>query len=108
MSDSLAALPDLDAIRSAVRAVCVNLPVLRVHLFGSHAAGRAHPGSDVDLLVEFQPGARVGLYELGAMREELAERLGCGIDLLTRNAVERSRNPIRRNAILEHLVLIYE
>ena len=108
MSDPLAAVTDLEAIRSAVREVCLNLPVLRVHLFGSHAAGRAHPGSDVDLLIEFRPGVRVGLFELGAIREELAERLGCGIDLLTRNAVERSRNPIRRKAILDHLVLVYE
>ena len=64
-------------------------------------------GSDVDLLVEFQPGSNIGLFEMGALKEDLEERLGCQVDLLSRRAVERSRNPIRRAAILAHHIPIY-
>jgi uncharacterized protein len=99
--------PPLDEIRAVVRTVCENSPVARVDLFGSLARGAGRPGSDVDLLVEFLPGSEIGLLEMGALKEDLEERLGCRVDLVTRRAVERSRNPIRRAAILTHLVPVY-
>ena len=79
----------------------------RVDLFGSVARGKAKPGSDVDLLVEFVPGSNPGLFEMGALKESLEERLGCRVDLVSRLAVERSRNPNRRAAILAHPVPLY-
>ena len=99
--------PDLAAIREAVHAVCTGNHVARVELFGSAANGRAGEGSDVDLLIEFKPEAHVGLFEMGALREDLEERLGRRVDLVTRNAVERSRNAIRRESILTHLIPVY-
>jgi predicted nucleotidyltransferase len=63
--------------------------------------------SDVDLLIEFLPGARIGLLEMGALKEELEERLGCSVDLVSRAAVERSRNPHRRRAILAAPLTVY-
>ena len=59
-------------------------------LFVSRASARSYSGSDVDLLVEFLPGARVGLLEMGGLKEDLEERLGCTVDLVSRAAVERS------------------
>lgn len=101
------AVPDLATIRAAVHGVCVGKQVARVDLFGSAANGRAGAGSDVDLLIEFEPEAHVGLFEMGALREDLEERLGRRVDLVTRNAVERSRNAIRRESILSHLIPVY-
>jgi len=97
----------LDEIREAVGAACVGYPIRRVELFGSRAAGTSHQCSDVDLLVEFDPNAKIGLFELGAIREDLAERLGADVDLVSRKAVERSGNAIRREAILSHTVPVY-
>jgi predicted nucleotidyltransferase len=77
-------------------------------LFGSAARGDGHPGSDVDLMVEFLPESEVGLFEMGALKEDLEDRLGCRVDLVSRRAVERSRNPIRRTAILRHSIPVYE
>ena len=99
--------PSLDEIRGVVRAVCENRRVARVDLFGSVAHGAAHAGSDVDLLVEFLPGSDTGLFEMGEIKEDLEERLGCRVDLVSRHAVERSRNPIRRAAILAHPIPVY-
>ena len=90
-----------------VRAVCRKHPVSRIEVFGSLAQGKAKAGSDVDLLVEFKPGASVGLLEMGALKEDLEERLGCTVDLVSRKAVERSRNLFRRRTILAEPVTVY-
>lgn len=99
--------PSLTEIGKVVRAVCGHHPVERVQVFGSVASGRSHLGSDVDLLIEFLPGARVGLLEMGGIKEELEEHLGCSVDLVSRAAVERSRNPFRRQSILAAPVTVY-
>ncbi len=103
----MTAPPSLDEIRNVVRDVCEGRAVARVELFGSMARGEGGPGSDVDLLVEFLPGSDIGLFEMGALKEDLEERLGCRVDLVSRRAVERSRNPVRRAAILAHPLPIY-
>lgn len=88
----------VDGIRDAVRALCESNGVARMDLFGSVARGEGRKGSDVDLLVEFLPETRAGLFEMGALKEDLEETLGCRLDLVSRGAVEKSRNPIRRQA----------
>ena len=57
--------------------------------------------------MEFLPGARIGLLEMGALKEDLEERLGCSVDLVSRAAVENSRNPYRRRAILAAPLTVY-
>jgi predicted nucleotidyltransferase len=103
----MTAPPPLDEIKAVVRAVCENRRVARVDLFGSVARGAGRADSDVDLLVEFLPGSDTGLFEMGALKEDLEERLGCRVDLVSRRAVEQSRNPIRRAAILAHPIPVY-
>jgi predicted nucleotidyltransferase len=97
----------LAEIKDAVTAVFAGQPVRRVDLFGSRAAGQQDSQSDVDLLVDYEPEARIGLFAMGGLREQLAERLGVGVDLVSRAAVEQSRNPIRRKSILSRLVPVY-
>jgi uncharacterized protein len=99
--------PALEEIRRIVRQVCANRPVARVDLFGSMASGSVGPASDIDLLVEFLPDSSVGLFEMGELREDLAERLGRPVDLVSRRAIETSKNPFRRRAILRHCVNVY-
>jgi uncharacterized protein len=99
--------PSLETVRAAVRAVCEKRPVARVQAFGSLVNGVPHAASDVDLLVEFLPDVPVGLLEMGALKEDLEERLGCSVDLVSRTAVERSRNPYRRRSILAAPMTVY-
>jgi hypothetical protein len=107
MNNLSKAPPDLNAIPSLVASACRGYPVARLQVFGSVAKGAAHPGSDVDFLVEFMPGANVGLFEMGGLKEDLEESLGCPVDLLSRPAVERSRNSYRRTSILADPVTVY-
>ena len=44
---------------------------------------------------------------MGAMKEDLEERLGCSVDLVSRAAVEKSHNPDRRRSILAAPTLVY-
>ncbi|MBE3145501.1 MAG: nucleotidyltransferase family protein [Planctomycetes bacterium] len=57
-----------------------NLGVLRLAIFGSIARNEAHPGSDVDLLVEFDPPITFDRY----MRAKffLEDLLQCPVDLV--------------------------
>ena len=101
------ASPTLEEIAAAVASVCERHPVMRMQIFGSRASGRVHQGSDVDLLVEFLPEARIGLLEMGELKEDLEDVLGCTVDLISKAAVERSRNPFRRNSILSAPLTVY-
>ena len=65
------------------------------------------PGSDIDVLVAFDPEARHGLFDFARMRDELIEIFGRQVDLVSRRGVEASGNPFRRNAILESARVIY-
>ena len=99
--------PELARLRAAVFSVCKIHPVTRVELFGSRAKATMHAGSDVDLLIEFAPEAAVGLFEMGAIKEELEAQLGRRVDLVSRAAIERSANAFRRRSILAAPVPIY-
>lgn len=99
--------PPLTEIQRIVREVCLRHPMSRADLFGSAARGSARPGSDVDGLVEFLPAAEVGLFELGSLREDLADALQCPVDVVSRRAVEQSRNPFRLRASLADTVAAY-
>ncbi len=58
-------------------------------------------------MVEFLPGSEIGLFEMGALKEDLEESLGCPVDLVSRRAVQQSRNPIRRRGILADQIPVY-
>lgn len=96
-----------ELIQAALREIGPKYHVREVEVFGSVARGDAHEDSDIDLLVEFLPDTKVGLFEMGGLKEDLEERLGCRVDLLERHAVERSRNPYRRAAILAAPISVY-
>ena len=51
-------------------------------VFGSVARGEAGPDSDVDILVEFDPQAHVGLFKMVELKEFLEKVLGCPVDVL--------------------------
>ena len=95
----------IDAKRLA--AICVKHDVARLELFGSFARGNASPESDLDVLVTFQPGARVGLG-IVALQQELEDLFGRTVDLMTRSAIERSSNKYLRQFVLKRTEPLYE
>lgn len=63
-----------------------NLGVQRLALFGSVGRGEAGPESDVDFLVEFQPGKK-NYDAFLAVAELLEELLGRRVELITLEAL---------------------
>jgi hypothetical protein len=52
-------------------------------LFGSYVAGRPRKNSDVDLLIEFEPGAVVGFFKLARIQRYLRQSIGRKVNLVT-------------------------
>lgn len=71
---------DLD--QKEIAALCRRHGIRRLAVFGSAARGEISPDSDVDLLVEFIPGRRVGLRFI-TVQDELSELVGREVDLNT-------------------------
>ena len=56
--------------------LCRRHGIRRLSLFGSVLRGTDRPDSDVDLLVEFEPGRTPGLLAMSRIEEELSALLG--------------------------------
>jgi predicted nucleotidyltransferase len=76
-------------------------------IFGSALREDFGPGSDVDVLVEFEQQNEPDLFKLVELQDELSKILGRKVDLVERRAVEKSENYIRRRHILESVEPIY-
>jgi hypothetical protein len=72
-----------------LREFCRRHGIRRLSLFGSALRDNFRPESDIDLLVEFLPGRRVSLFDLGGMNMELGEILGRPVDLRTAEDLSR-------------------
>jgi uncharacterized protein len=68
---------------------CRRRLIRKLSLFGSVLRDDFGPESDVDVLVEFEPGAVVGYFELADMEAELSELLGRKADIRTPGELSR-------------------
>jgi predicted nucleotidyltransferase len=68
--------------------VCRRYGVKELSLFGSAVRGEMSPESDVDIMVEFEPGVRVGLIKFESLVDELAALAGCRVDLVTKRGLK--------------------
>lgn len=75
--------------REKIADFCRRHRIRRLALFGSVLRDDFRPDSDVDVLVEFEPGATPGLIRLAGMEIELTELLGRKADLRTRAELSR-------------------
>ena len=87
--------------RDRLEDFCRRWKIAELRVFGSALRDDFRPDSDLDLLVSFAPDADWSLLDHVAMEEELSGVLQRKVDLVSRRAVERSSNWIRRKAILD-------
>lgn len=73
----------IDIPKKTVAQFCRRHHITRLSLFGSVIRDDFGPDSDVDVLVEFEPGARVGFIRLAGLEIELSEILGRNAELHT-------------------------
>jgi predicted nucleotidyltransferase len=90
--------------KAEIEAFCRRNHIRRLALFGSVLRDDFGPDSDVDVLVEFEPGARVGLITLAGMEIELSPLLGRRAEMHT----VKGLNPHFRAEVLRVAEAQYE
>lgn len=89
---------DLERHREAIRRIAASHGAHRLRIFGSVARGEGRPDSDLDLLLELEPGR--DLLDLVAIKLDIRELLGRDVDVVT----EASISPYMREGILRDAV----
>ena len=93
--------------QARIDSFCRKWKVRELSLFGSALRDDFGSDRDVDLLVTFAPDAEWSLLDHIRMEEELTAIIGRKVDLVSRRAVERSANHIRRQSILSSARVVY-
>jgi predicted nucleotidyltransferase len=84
--------------RDAILRLAARYGIRRVRLFGSVARGEAKASSDLDVLVDFEPGR--SLLDQVGFEQDLAELLGCRVDVVAEGGI----SPYLEPAILREAV----
>jgi predicted nucleotidyltransferase len=93
--------------RKKIAAFCKRWGIREFSLFGSVLRDGFRPDSDIDVIVDFEPGAVHTILDLAKMNEELEIIFGRRIDLMTLPSIEQSRNYLRRKEILSTREPVY-
>jgi predicted nucleotidyltransferase len=84
--------------RNAIRRIVEANRAKNARVFGSVAAGEDSEDSDLDILVD--PTPETTLFDIGAIRSELAQLLGVPVDVLTPSALpDRIRGAVLAEAV---------
>lgn len=79
----------IDIPREKITEFCQKRHIRRISFFGSVISEHFTQDSDVDVLVEFEPGQVVGLLRMAGMELELSEILGRKVDMRTPSDLSR-------------------
>ena len=82
---------------------CQRYQIQRLALFGSVLGDNFRKESDVDVLVSFQPNAKIGFITFSRMQRELAELLNHPVDLVPLDGIK----PVIRESVLANTEEIY-
>ena len=82
--------------------LCRRYGIARLEVFGSVVRGEPDDGSDIDLLYELTPGARLG-WEIADLEEELADLFGRPVDLVSKRGLHK----MLRSTVLAEARLLY-
>ncbi len=94
----------IDIPKAEIEAFSRRHRIRKLSLFGSVLRDDFTPESDVDVLVEFEPGARVGLIRFAGMEIELSQLLKRKVDLNTPGFL----SPYFRDEVLREAEAAYE
>ena len=76
--------------------------VAEIGIFGSYVRGEQREGSDLDILIEFEGEAKIGLIKFVNLENYLSELLGVKVDLIKKSALK----PKIGKRILEEVVML--
>jgi len=78
----------IEIIRKQKKILEDNYKVKAIGIFGSYVRGEQTTTSDVDILVEFEEEAKIGLLKYVNMENYLSDLLGVKVDLVTKSALK--------------------
>lgn len=88
----------MESKKQDIFATAARYGTYNVCVFGSVARGNDDENSDIDFLVELEPGR--SLLDLGGLLIELQELLGCSVDIITVNGLkERIREQVLKEVV---------
>ncbi len=97
----------IEVPRERIVAFCERYNIEKLAFFGSVLRDDFGPGSDIDVLVDIRSGTKHDISGILDMEKELGDILGREVDLVFRPDVVRSRNYIRREAVLKSAEVFY-
>jgi predicted nucleotidyltransferase len=89
--------------RQSLERFCRRYQVQRLALFGSVLRDDYRPDSDIDILVTFQPNAKITFLTLGKMKRELSGMFQRSVDLVPQDGLK----PAIREAVLSSAEELY-
>jgi predicted nucleotidyltransferase len=93
----------LEVDPEAIRQFCLRHGIRELALFGSAVRGELRPDSDLDVLVEFEPGRTPSIFRFLDLQAELSALFGRTVDLVSKHGL----NPNRRDRILTERQVLY-
>ena len=89
---------EIKSKREDILRIAAEYGVQDIRVFGSVARGQSSADSDLDILVKLKPG--YSLLDLIAIKQDLEDLLGCGVDVVTEAAI----SPYIREEVLKEAV----
>ena len=90
----------LESKREEILKICKHYGARNVRIFGSVARGESESNSDIDILVDMEPGR--SLFDLGGLQYDLQQLLGVEVDVVTEKGL---RSRIRDHVVNEAVPL---
>ena len=87
---------------------CQQWQIEELALFGSVLREDFNSKSDIDVLVSFAEDAKITFFDLDKIEQQLSKIFNRPVDVVTKRAIEKSHNWIRKKNILENAKIIYE
>jgi len=78
-----------ETIKNQVRYLPIHNSIKKLSLFGSYLNGTAKLDSDIDLLIELKPEAKIGYFGLVKIQNALEKQLQKKVDLVTPNSLSK-------------------
>ena len=91
-----------------IEQICQQWQIEELALFGSVLREDFNPNSDIDVLVSFAESAKITFFDLDTIEQQLSKLFNRPVDVVTKRAIEKSHNWIRKKNILDNAQIIYE
>ena len=90
-----------------LKEICRDYSIKELSIFGSAMRSDFNSESDIDLLIEFELDTRISLFDIVDLKKEFEKVFGREVDIVSKNAIKRSRNHLRKKNILENYKVVY-